>query len=500
MNLFNRLEQFTYLVANQRTDRYRPIARILYEHHRTFRSMLTMEDIYSALKQMDDFVERFPDYSIEELEMDLGAMKEWGNIEISQQENVKYAAYEDFKRKKHLIRATDALIDVEEIITTMERRANRVRGSLEKNLAARIIEELDRFKSATTKEPSELYNLWNEIMGRHDRLRIDTSNYLSHVNSSDMEAAYLSDQFLEHKNKFVSYLDEFVRDIQKQQVRILKKLLSISKEYLDDVIYLIVDYEINRIQLPTLEGTNQEEHVELHKKQWQSMINWFVSESSQEGGYYFLMEQTKNAISKVLRLSRQVSDRLFHYTNRKHDYLHLANLFFKAEDDEECKELFGYIRGIGPASQMVITEIQTTDSETKSVWELPAEQIELIPHKKREFIKRVKSPLLEDPLERRRIEMEHKEQEELLRIEMESISSDGRIRIRDLDEISPALRDTLLFIETEGLRHHDVAYLPDGREFRAFVVSEDRIKMKCTDGELTMDDIEIVLEDGASND
>ncbi|MED1785729.1 TIGR02677 family protein [Brevibacillus fortis] len=497
MNLFNRLEQFSYLVANQRTDRYRPIARILYEHHRTFRSMLTTEDIYSALRQMDEFVERFPDYSIEELEMDLGAMKEWGNIEISQQENVKYAAYEDFKRKKHLIRATDSLIDVEEMILTMERRANRVRGSLEKNLAARIIEELDRFKSATTKDPSELYNLWNEIMGRHDRLRIETSDYLSHVNSSDMEAAYLSDQFLEHKNKFVSYLDEFVRDIQKQQVRILKKLLSVSKEYLEAVIYLIVDYEINRIQLPTLEDTDQEERMESHKKQWESMINWFASESTQEGGYYFLMEQTKNAISKVLRLSRQVSDRLFHYTNRKHDYLHFANLFFKAEDDEECKELFGYIRGIGPASQMVVSDIQTTDSETKTVWELPAEQIELIPRKKREFIKRVKSPLLEDPFERQRIEMEHKEQEERLRREMETISSNGRIRIRDLDEISPALRDTLLYMETEGLRHHDIAYLPDGREFRALVASEDRIKMKCTDGELTMDDIEIVLEDGA---
>lgn len=72
------MEQFTYLVANQRTDRYRPIARVLYEHHRTFRTMLTTEEIYTALRQMDEFVERFPDYSIEDLEMDLGTMKEWG--------------------------------------------------------------------------------------------------------------------------------------------------------------------------------------------------------------------------------------------------------------------------------------------------------------------------------------------------------------------------------------------------------------------------------------
>lgn len=94
--------------------------------------------------------------------------------------------------------------------------------------------------------------------------------------------------------------------------------------------------------------------------------------------------------------------------------------------------------------------------------------------------------------------MEHKEQEERLRREMEAISVNGRIRIRDLDEISPALRETLLYMETEGLRNHDIAYLPDGREFRTFVATENRIKMKCTDGELTMDDIEIVFEDGVA--
>lgn len=499
MNLFNRLEQFTYLVANQRTDFYRPIARVLYEHHRAFRSMLTKEDIYNALRQIDEFVERFPDYSIEDLDKDLTAMKDWGNIEISQQENVKYMAYEDFKRKKHLIRATDSLIDVEEMIATMERRANRVRGSLEKNLTSRIIEELDRFKSLTIKEPSELYNLWNEIMGRHDRLRIDTSDYLSHVNSNDMETAYLSDHFLEHKNKFVIYLDEFVRDIQKQQVCILIKLISISKDYIEDVIYLIVDYEINQIQLPTLKGINNKERIETRQKQWQSMIDWFANENSQEGGYYFLMEQTKTAINKVLRLSRQVSDRLFHYTNRKHDYLHLASLFFKANDDNECKELFSYVKGIGPASQIVITAVQVLDSETKSIWELPPECIELVPRKKKGSVKQIKSILLEDPFERHRIEMEHKKHEEQLQIEMEVISVNRRIRIRDLDEISPELRETLLYMETEGLRNNDIAYLPDGRGFRTFVATDERIKMKCIDGELIMDDIEIVLEDDVAD-
>ena len=75
-NLTDRLQIFSYLVSSNRVRWYRIIMRIFLQRHRElYRYQLTALEVRDAVRDSFD-----PEYTLEQCQNDLTALKEWGNI------------------------------------------------------------------------------------------------------------------------------------------------------------------------------------------------------------------------------------------------------------------------------------------------------------------------------------------------------------------------------------------------------------------------------------
>src|SRR3989441_12384336 len=75
-NLTDRLPIFSYLVTSNRVRWYRVIMHVFLQQHREFyRYQLTAQEIRAAVRDTFD-----PEYTLEQCQNDLAALKEWGNV------------------------------------------------------------------------------------------------------------------------------------------------------------------------------------------------------------------------------------------------------------------------------------------------------------------------------------------------------------------------------------------------------------------------------------
>src|SRR5947209_6037268 len=75
-NLTDRLQIFSYLVTTNRVRWYRVIMRFFLQCHRDlYRYQLTAQEVRDTVRTMFD-----PEYTLEQCQNDLKALKDWGNI------------------------------------------------------------------------------------------------------------------------------------------------------------------------------------------------------------------------------------------------------------------------------------------------------------------------------------------------------------------------------------------------------------------------------------
>src|SRR5258708_30686367 len=75
-NLVDRLPIFSYLVNSNRIRWYRVIMRFFFQSHRElYRYQLTAQEVRDAIRATLD-----AEYTLEQCQNDLAALKEWGNI------------------------------------------------------------------------------------------------------------------------------------------------------------------------------------------------------------------------------------------------------------------------------------------------------------------------------------------------------------------------------------------------------------------------------------
>src|SRR5579859_1064750 len=75
-NLTDRLQVFSYLVTSNRVRWYRVIMRFFLQCHRDlYRYQLAAQEVRDAVRSAFD-----PEYTLEQCQNDLKALKDWGNI------------------------------------------------------------------------------------------------------------------------------------------------------------------------------------------------------------------------------------------------------------------------------------------------------------------------------------------------------------------------------------------------------------------------------------
>lgn len=495
-SIFDRIKQIQYL-NTEKTDHYRPIVRIFYDQHLKFSSYLSIHEVYQLLRN-SEYWGRFElnSYTEKELDTDLGALVEWGDLEVIQ-DNTKATSYEEYKKKRYRYKASDILVDIERMLFAIEKRTNTVRGGLEKQLADRILEELARLIDNQQKNSEEVYYSWRDLMRRHEQLRNDTSDYLSLINAESTEQLLRSESFIPYKGQFVSYLDNFVAHIANKRTLIQKALREIPLTNINFIIDAVINYEKNSPQfLISQEEYSEQSARETHMAEWRALWAWFIDESGKESGYSFLIKQTRGAINKVLRIAQQISEKAYQYKSRKNDYLQIARWFYEAPDIDHCHMIASYMFG-AQESRHIYTVPKEGGNSHVTVWQNEPHKIELKKTTRAGRTRRAKQTVNEDPVKEAQLLNEHATHEEMKMQYLNLVTKDNVIRIRDIVVAHPMVREAILEMVGRATVSSDgTGVTEEGRRFTMRILANSSVYLRCSDGTLTMGDIEIeFLED-----
>src|SRR5947208_10909306 len=135
-NLTDRLQIFSYLVTSNRVRWYRVIMRFFLQCHRDlYRYQLTAQEVRDSVRATFD-----PEYTLEQCQNDLKALKDWGNI-ASIYDSSRATSIASFLSPALLYQATPEGIAIETFLDE-QARASAVRGSLRQGDLPRLWESL----------------------------------------------------------------------------------------------------------------------------------------------------------------------------------------------------------------------------------------------------------------------------------------------------------------------------------------------------------------------
>lgn len=491
--LLHPVKEATYLSA-PKAERYRPICYVFYQKYRQeYNSYMFPDEVYRELVTSEQFGSHFTDYTEKELEEDLKALVRWNNLIVHQDES-HAQRIEDFYKRKNYYEVTQYTISLERTLEEMQHNLQAIRGgSFERVLADHILEDLTklrRWRPSNNGTLGDIRNIWRDLMSRFEALRNGTADFLSHVNSEPYERLIHTESFLPYKEKFVRLLSDFVVGIMEKKDLIEERLGFIDESEIEHIISAIVSYEAEQQIDETFEA---ELAYERRRAEWLGFKGWFLEINGRKASSRFLIEQTRGTIQKIVRIADQISDKFNYFKSRKNDYLELARIFANTSDLRDCHVIAGAMFGASTTKHFLVPP-KSEDDNTKHVWECDPFELSLNKKTPGNRNGRTKLPVYEDPFAQMSLVQEHLEKTRMMQEQFNSLIKDGKITLDEIGVVYPEVRDLLLELLgqamiTKGLKSRT----EDGRRFYLRLRSNKRIRLRSTDGTLTMNDYEFVF-------
>lgn len=361
--LMEGIKEAGYLYT-QKSHRYRPIIRYMYERTMAYSPLVLPSEIISYLKQFPFF----QDYSEDELIGDLNSLVKNNNMEQIQDKG-KVKTYEDYKRNRYRYKLTPHTIELEKALINMESNLQSIRGSLEKSLTDRLLEELEKLFSqplsneVTKAEAQKVNDNWESLFDRFNKLISDAGLYLSHINGEKLELIMRTESFIIFKNAFVDYLQNFISALKKNADKIKANLNKITDEKIDSIISTLI---LHQKSIPRLDELPPDEELySSFKDKWVSFKSWFIS-NERESDVYYLEKQTMEMIRKISKMAQQAAERQRYIKSRKTDFLHLAKVVSEFDDIDKANHLFSLLFGIEKTRHIKIKDLKESDSTQKA--------------------------------------------------------------------------------------------------------------------------------------
>ncbi|MNW43419.1 hypothetical protein D3C74_206160 [compost metagenome] len=491
--LLNAVKEATYLSA-PKAERYRPICYVFYQKYRQeYNSYMFLDDVYRELVTSEQFGPNFKDYSEKELEEDLKALVKWNNLIVHQDES-HAQRIEDFYKRKNYYEVTQYTISLERTLEEMQHNLQAIRGgSFERVLADHILEDLTklrRWSPSNNRTFGDIRNIWRDLMSRFETLRNGTADFLSHVNSEPYERLIRTESFLPYKEKFVRLLSDFVVGIMEKKDLIEERLGFIDESEIEHIISSIVSYEAEQ-QID--DKFEVELAFERRWAEWLGFKGWFVEINGRKASSRFLIEQTRGTIQKIVRIADQISDKFNYFKSRKNDYLELARIFANTSDLRDCHVIAGAMFGISTAKHFLVPR-KSEDDNTKYVWECDPFELPLNKKTPGNRNGRTKLPVYEDPIAQMSLVQEHLEKTRIVQEQFNSLIKDGKITLDEIGVVYPEVRNLLLELLGQAMIIKSLkSRTEDGCQFHLELRSDKRIRLRSTDGTLTMNDYEFVF-------
>lgn len=472
------ITEVNYLRA-ENVARYRLIVRYFFLEYEKIHYWLHKEDIYEMMRSIDEY----KDYTLDLAQQDLQSLVEWGNL-TAIQDSQKVKTIEDFKNRKYRYQLSEYTVEIERMTLRLEKL--EVEGSsLEPTLLERIYHHLQEIESISLKTDMDIHGWLQALMTDFIRLNQNYQDYIKTLNSARAEELMKTTEFLVFKDKLINYLRTFVKTMQETGTLIGLYLESIDSALLNDFMMRATAYEMS---IPRIDvELNEQEVLENYKGKWQSLYYWFVGVDHQNE-MDRLNDITNEIIRKITRYASQIAEMNNRGSNRKEQYIHLANIFKKCKDINEAHCLSAYVFGVADCLHLNSIQPRLTDDIHKGVYEESPSSLHFDSHSRIVRKKSVRKPAKDYSLERKMQQLQLEEQTKQKQENIKALIHNRQIDFRNLPVINEITRKTLLKWLSQGLSQvNNVSRTEEGIEFKILQdYKDEQCVVKCVDGDFVM--------------
>lgn len=484
--LLKPIHEVKYLQA-ENVERYRVIIRYFFHEHENIHYWMFKEDVFEMMKALP----KFSEYTMENCQNDLQTLSEWGNL-TAMQDSSNIRTLEDYKNKKFRYQLSEYTVVIERM--TIELENLEIEGaSLEPTLLERIKHQIIQLLVMKEQQPLEVAGWWRALNDDFIRLNQDYQDYIKTLNSAKAEKMMKSREFLVFKDKLITYLRTFVKNLQEQGMMIENYIKDVAKEDLQIIFDKVCEYELS---IPRIDSHIKKE--DIMKKcigRWKSLYNWFVGFD----GYNEvdrLNDITNEIIRKVTRYALQIGELHNQGANRKEEYRNISDIFAKCESLEEAHKMSAFVFGVDTCIHLKNIAQRDTDSIHSGVYEEAPTYLNLEPRTRVVRNKTKRIPAEDYSFERKiqRMEVEAKLEQE--RKSIDQLTNDQKIEFSKLPKIDANTRKVLLSWLSRGLANKNkTAKTDQGVYYHIEKADNQMCMLRCVDGDLQMPNFVIVFDE-----
>lgn len=374
MKELQEIPQAAYLTLTNAAQ-YRRIMRIFYLEYEKMNFQLYKEDVFRILKEYPNA----ETYTIEQLVIDLNVLVERGNL-TQMQDPRHVTTIADYKNKQFRYAMSEYSVEIERLTVRLENLFMES-GRLSANLFLRIHEALAQTMEMKANSPKEINAWWHNLQEDFRRLNQNYQDYLREFYAGKSDKLLKSLDLILHKDLFITYLKDFIQEMQKNLTKIESALHRVSDAFEHEILERIVQSEL-AIPHPTLEQSGAyEAHVrEVMKSKWMALKRWFISTDQHLSESQRVLDITNEVIRKIIQNAALIVQLQNWGISRKSDYMKFITMFLDCEDIDEAHKLSAHVFGIQNIRHFKVNAERSTDSINSSTYDEEPAMYTLKPH------------------------------------------------------------------------------------------------------------------------
>ena len=337
-NLTDRLPIFSYLVNSNRIRWYRVIMRFFLQCHRDlYRYQITASEVRDAVRDSID-----PEYTLEQCQNDLAALKEWGNI-TTIYDSSRATSIASFLSPALLYQATPEGIAIETFLDE-QTRTSMGKGSLRQGDLPHLWNSLQRLDEAlrshsielTAADGREMAEEWQRAFEIWNTMAREAAQYLANMIQAAQQGRPDLDAYQLYKAAVVAYVHGFAQALTQYSRRIRSLLYEWSETGKKDQLIEIVAEHLEP-PAPTLESrSTSEELLQEARNQLDALMSWFAPGKNADS----FRRNALAEVDKVVRRASVLAASVRPNTNYANNLHLLAQQLLQAKDGETAQQLF----------------------------------------------------------------------------------------------------------------------------------------------------------------
>lgn len=481
MKYLQAIKETGYLTY-ENAPRYRRIMRIFYNEYEKMNFQLYKEDVFELIKMYPEFEE----YTMAHLKSDLDSLVEWRNLTPIQDPKRVYTI-EDYKNKQFRYSMSEYSVEIERLTTRLENLFMESSG-LSTNLFVRIHEAFTQIEEIKKKPLRNINEWWRNLNEDFKRLNQNYQDYLREFYSGKADKILKSVDFILHKDLFITYLKDFIKELQMNSLKIeaiLKRTADLMEK---SILELVIKSELE-IPHPVTE------HIESLENnirdnvwgKWNALKNWFISYNNRPSESNQVMDITNEVIRKIIQNAALIVQLQNWGISRKDDYKKFITLFLKCEDLGEAHKLSAHVFGVQRIQHFKINKDRSTDSINSSIFEEEPMEYSLKP-RCRTYRPRIdKEGFINKSMEKLAQRMVYLKQIEDDKKMVMKYIKENRLEIASINDcISVTTRNTLLrWISAANTTNSKKGQTEYGQAYR-LKKTDEMCTLECEDGRLIM--------------